>query len=256
MPVDNRRYYDEFSASYERHRHHGYHAFIDELETELVRRHLSQPQKPQGPLASAGERRTSGLELLEAGCGTGLVLSRLKPYTSRAVGVDLSRGMLRQARARALEVVQGSITALPFADASFDVVCSFKVLAHVEAIEQALFEMARVLRPGGLLCAEFYNALSLRHLIKRLKPPTSTSSEFHDEAVYTRYDTLPRIQSYLPPGLAIEAVHGIRVVTPLPFLHRVPLVAEALQAIERRAADLPGLRELGGFLLVVAKKSA
>ena len=38
-PVDNRRYYDEFSSSYERHRHHGYHAFIDDLETETVRRY-------------------------------------------------------------------------------------------------------------------------------------------------------------------------------------------------------------------------
>jgi ubiquinone/menaquinone biosynthesis C-methylase UbiE len=248
MPIDNRRYYDEFSSSYERHRHHGYHAFIDDMETALVSRHFA-------PLLN--KHPTRPLELLEAGCGTGLVLDRLRAKDPRvaAYGVDLSGGMLQKAKARGLTVVQGSITALPFADASFDVVCSFKVLAHIEAIGQALSEMSRVLRPGGIVCAEFYNARSLRYLIKRLKPPTATSTEFHDEAVYTRYDTLSTIRSYLPPDLHITAVHGIRVATPLPVFHRLPLIAPALQSIERLAADLPVTKKLGGFLLVVAQKS-
>lgn len=236
--VDNRRYYDEFSTSYEQHRHHGYHAFIDDLETATVRRYL-----------------TPSMHLLEAGCGTGLVLERLRPHAARAMGVDLSRGMLKKARARSLDVVEGSVTALPFADASFDLVCSFKVLAHVKDIELAISEMARVLRPGGYMCAEFYNERSLRYLIKRLKPPTPTSSEFHDEAVYTRYDTLERVRGYLPPSMAFEAVHGIRVVTPLPLFHRLPIVAPALQTVERLAASAPLLRHLGGFMMVVAKKT-
>jgi len=65
-------------------------------------------------------------------------------------------------------VVQGSVTDIPFPDARFDVVYSFKVLAHVERIREALAEMARVLRPGGYLLAEFYNPLSLRGLIKAM----------------------------------------------------------------------------------------
>lgn len=238
MAIDNRRYYEEFSASYERHRHDGYHAFIDELEAEIAGRYLAE-----------------SATLLEAGCGTGLVLSRLRPRARQVFGVDLSRGMLAQARRRELEVVQASVTSLPFADASFDLVCSFKVLAHVEAIERAIAEMARVLRPGGYLVAEFYNARSLRYLIKRLKPPTPTSKDYHDEAVFTRYDTLPRIRSYLPSGLTVEAVHGIRVMTPLPQLHKLPVIAPVLQTIERRAASLPVLRNLGGFLIVVARKT-
>ena len=238
MAIDNRRYYEEFSASYERHRHDGYHAFIDELEAEIAGRYLAK-----------------SATLLEAGCGTGLVLSRLRPRARQVFGVDLSRGMLAQARRRELDVVQASVTSLPFADASFDLVCSFKVLAHVEAIERAIAEMARVLRPGGYLVAEFYNARSLRYLIKRLKPPTPTSRDYHDEAVFTRYDTLPRIRGYLPSGLTVEAVHGIRVMTPLPQLHKLPVIAPVLQAIERRAASLPVLRNLGGFLIVVARKT-
>jgi ubiquinone/menaquinone biosynthesis C-methylase UbiE len=223
MTISNNRYYDEFAANYEVHRHDGYHAFIDELEAELIRRHLPQELPRDG----------HGLTILEAGCGT---------------------GMLRKARARQLEIVQGSVTALPFADASFDLTYSFKVLAHVQQIELALSEMTRVLKPGGMLCAEFYNERSLRYLIKALKPATRTSSEFSDEAIFTRYDTLPRIKSYLPKSVSVEAVYGIRVLTPTAAVHKLPVVAPLLRALEKKAAGLPLLRNFGGFLLIVAKK--
>lgn len=235
--LDNKKYYDEFSDWYEKQRHDGYHVLIDELECEAVRRYVT----PQA-------------RLLEAGCGTGLILNRLRPLVKQAVGVDLSSGMLQKARARDLEVVQGSLTALPFADASFDVVCSFKVLAHIEAIGTAMREMGRVLRPGGRLLAEFYNPYSLRYLIKRLKPPTAISNKTDDEAVYTRYDTLEQVKSYLPPDLKFQTVHGVRVVTPFSQAHRWPVVGQVLRAAERTAVDLPGVRRLGGFLIVVAEK--
>ena len=234
----NKHYYDEFSATYERHRHEGYHAFIDELTTELVSRYMSQETR-----------------LLEAGCGTGLILNRLVPHAKLAVGVDLSSGMLRRASGKSLKVVQGSVSELPFADAAFDIVCSFKVLAHVEQIELAMRELTRVLRPGGYLLAEFYNTLSLRYLIKRLKRPTAIAEDVNDEAVYTRYDSLPQIRSYLPRDVRLETVHGIRVVTPFSHAHRWPLVGPALRMVERQAAVLPGLRRLGGFMLVVARKT-
>lgn len=233
----NKHYYDEFSTTYERHRHEGYHAFIDELTTDLVSRYM-----------------TPETRLLEAGCGTGLILNRLVPHAKVAVGVDLSSGMLRKASARNLQVVQGSVNELPFADDSFDLVCSFKVLAHVEQIEQAMHELSRVLRPGGYLLAEFYNTMSLRYLIKRIKRPTAISAAVNDEAVYTRYDSLEQIRSYLPSDVQVETVHGIRVVTPFSQAHRWPLVGPALRIVERQAAVLPGVRRLGGFLLVVARK--
>jgi ubiquinone/menaquinone biosynthesis C-methylase UbiE len=243
---DNRAYYDEFSAWYERGRHHGYHAFIDQQESEIALRYLQEV----GP----------GSRVLEAGCGTGLILRTLAPVATRlgrglAVGVDLSAGMLRQARARDLDVMQADLTHLPFSDHSFDLVCSFKVLAHVEPIVPALRELSRVLRPGGRLIAEFYNPLSLRYLIKRLKRPTAISQRTHDDAVFTRYDSLREIRRYLPPELAVEAVHGVRVLTPFSQAHQLPLVGPALRLLERRAAHAPALRRLGGFLVVVARKA-
>ena len=97
-------YYDRFSSSYERERHRGYHRLIDELELELVRRY------------------GTGRDILEAGCGTGLLLAEAARVGRSALGLDLSRGMLARARERGLRVVQGSLTRLPLPDASVDLV--------------------------------------------------------------------------------------------------------------------------------------
>ena len=142
-------YYDRFSPSYERERHHGYHRLIDELELELVRRY------------------GTGCDILEAGCGTGLLLAEAARAGRSAIGLDLSRGMLGQARDRGLRVVQGSLTTLPLPDASVDLVYSMKVLAHVPPIREAIAELARVTRPGGV-----------EHLDWELRGP--------DTSIYTR----------------------------------------------------------------------
>lgn len=234
--LDNRTYYDDFSDWYERERGHGYHQMLDDLEVSLV------------------ERYARGARVLEVGCGTGLILGRIAEFASHATGVDLSAGMLARARERGLSVVQGSATALPCSDASFDVVCSFKVLAHVPDIRAALAEMARVTRPGGYVLAEFYNPHSLRYLVKRVKAPTPVSSTTSDAAVFTRYDSVTDIKRYLPPSLRWKGVRGVRVVTPVAHIHKIPGVGRLVRAAEQRLADLPLARNLGGFLVAIAEK--
>lgn len=234
--AQNRAYYDDFAGWYERERGRGYHRMLDDLEVELVGRY------------------GGGGRVLEVGCGTGLILGRVRSRAAYATGVDISAGMLRKAAERSLHVVQGSATALPYADASFDCVYSFKVLPHIADIRAALAEMARVTRPGGHVLAEFYNTRSLRYLVKAMKPPTAISEATTDEAVYTRYDTLERIKSYLPPELAYRTVRGVRIITPVSYVHRIPGVGELVRAAETRLADLPGLRNLGGFLIAVAQR--
>jgi ubiquinone/menaquinone biosynthesis C-methylase UbiE len=236
--LDNRTYYDDFAGWYERERGHGYHRLIDDLEVELV------------------ERYARGGRALEVGCGTGLILGRVAEFAGSAAGLDLSGGMLAGARRRGLRVVQASATALPWADDSFDVTYSFKVLAHVADIRTALAEMARVTRPGGHVLAEFYNPRSLRYLVKVLKRPTAVSTQTDDEAVYTRYDSEEQIRGYLPPSLAWVGVRGVRIVTPAAVFHRVPGLGRALAAAERALADAPGARGLGGFLIAIARKTS
>ena len=196
--LDNRAYYDDFAGWYERERHLPYHRMLDDLEVEIV------------------ERYARGKQVLEVGCGTGLILGRVAQFAASARGIDLSGGMLAKAAERGLHVAQASATELPIATSSVDVAYSFKVLAHIPDIAGAMREMARVVRPGGWVLAEFYNARSIRRLVKAVKPPTAVSEKTNDEHVYTRYDDARAIASYLPPELAWVATRGIRVITRIP----------------------------------------
>jgi ubiquinone/menaquinone biosynthesis C-methylase UbiE len=200
------------------------------------------------------ERYGAGKSVLEVGCGTGLLLHRTAQFAREAIGLDLSGGMLAKAQQRGLHVVQGSATELPIATASVDVAYSFKVLAHIPDIAGALREMARVVRPGGWVLAEFYNARSLRRLVKALKRPTAVSKTTHDEHVFTRYDHAREIRGYLPDELAWVATRGIRVITPVAKLLEVPILGPVVRWAEHRLADLPGARDVAGFLVACCQR--
>lgn len=234
--VQTKAYYDEFAGWYERERGKGYHQLIDDLELEVV------------------ERYGRGAAVLEAGCGTGLLLERVDRFASEAWGADLSAGMLARAHERKLRVVQASITDLPFADERFDVVYSFKVLAHVEPIQQAIAELVRVTRPGGYVVLEFYNPHSLRYLVKSLKPGTKISDSTTDHAVFTRYDDLRTAKSYLPANTHLVTIRGVRIATLLSHVYRVPALGAVMNRVERALADRPVFRRLGGFMILVAQK--
>jgi ubiquinone/menaquinone biosynthesis C-methylase UbiE len=234
--LDNRAYYDDFAGWYERERHLPYHRMLDDLEVEIV------------------ERYARGKQALEVGCGTGLILDRVAGFASSACGIDLSGGMLARAAARGLSVAQASATELPIKSESVDVAYSFKVLAHIPDITTTMREMSRVVRPGGYVIAEFYNARSLRRLVKAIKPPTKVSDQTHDEHVYTRYDDAKAIKSYLPPELEWVATRGIRVITPIAGVLRIPLLGAAVRWAEHRLADMPGARDVGGFLVAICRR--
>lgn len=90
-------------------------------------------------------------QVLEIGCGAGGMLAMLKPYGTVS-GLDIDREYLEFCRERGFaRVLCGSGYELPFADASFDLVCLFDTLEHIPEEVQALREVARVLKPGGRL---------------------------------------------------------------------------------------------------------
>jgi SAM-dependent methyltransferase len=101
------------------------------------------------------ERRASRpLRILDAGCGTGGLLANVRADGWK-VGIEIAAEGVRLARSRGIALVRGSVSALPFADSSFDAVVSIDVLCHSEVEErQAVEETARVLRPGGMLLAQ------------------------------------------------------------------------------------------------------
>lgn len=236
----NRRYYDAFSAEYERQRGEndpgGYHDLLDELEAGFV------------------QRFGQGRDVLEVGCGTGLVLQRLQQFARSARGVDLSPGMLEKAQQRGLDVTLGSATALPFGDNQFDVTCSFKVLAHVAEIEKALAEMARVTRPGGTVLAEFYNPYSLRGLIKRFGPAGKVAEGADEHDVFTRFDSPARARQLTPPGCVLVGARGVRITIPSAAVMKGRLGRRLFRAAEHALCDSPFKRFAGFYVAAYEKR--
>jgi ubiquinone/menaquinone biosynthesis C-methylase UbiE len=234
LTTSNRDYYDAFAEGYDERRGGGYHKLIDDQAAELVRR--------------VG---TSG-ELLDVGCGTGLILERVTRFARHARGVDLSPGMLDRARARGLDVSEADAATLPFDDATFDVAYSFKVLSHVGDLRACLREMARVVRPGGHLVFDVYNRWSLRYLIKRTVQPGRTSRRFRENAIETRFLSPAEASAFFPDGSRLLSRAGIRIVTLHPGMLRVWGMRRAVAWLEWRLMDTL-LSRYAGFAVFTLK---
>ncbi len=130
---------------------HGHHAAV--LANHSAR-------TAQNSAAFLLDRLQPGQRLLDVGCGPGTITVDLAALLDpgEVIGVDNVAGVLDKARAYATErgrrnvrFEQGDAYALPFDADSFDVVYAHQVLQHVARPVDALREMFRVLRPGGLV---------------------------------------------------------------------------------------------------------
>jgi len=109
-----------------------------------------------------------GMRVLDAGCGNGLYLRGLRDRKVKAVGCDLSMGMLRAAAHPGL--LNATVTALPLRDGAVGVALAIHMLYHVPSREAAIRELRRVVAPGGT-CIAVTNGgrhtRSLRNMIER-----------------------------------------------------------------------------------------
>ena len=114
----------------------------------------------------------TGMDLLDVGCGPASITADLTERVApgRVVALDAADGALEAARAtlrerglsEQVEVTSGDVMALPFEDASFDVVHAHQVLQHLADPVGALAEMRRVTRPGGIVAVRdaVYSAMT------------------------------------------------------------------------------------------------
>ena len=131
-----------------------FEAFAESFDEVLARLQYRAPALVAQAAAEVMGPPEARLEILDAGCGTGLCAERFKPYARRLVGVDLSREMLKRAGTRKLydELVLGELTAYVGAmPGAWDHIVSADTLVYFGDLAPVMAAACRGLRPGGHL---------------------------------------------------------------------------------------------------------
>jgi len=114
---------------------------------------------------------TSKRILLDVGCGGGYLSEEFAKMGFEVTGIDPSQNTIRAAGTHAaqgnlrIDYEEGRAEAIPISDASCDYVCCCDVLEHVDSVEQAIGEAARVLKPGGAFLFDTVNRTRRSNLV-------------------------------------------------------------------------------------------
>ncbi len=129
-------------------------SFAASFDSKLTKLQYRAPALVAELLLESDAVETKSLDVLDAGCGTGLCGPLVAQYARRLVGVDLSERMIAQARARNVydELVKSELTAyLGDSTAAFDVIVSADTLVYFGPLEAVVAASENALRPGGRL---------------------------------------------------------------------------------------------------------
>lgn len=152
------------------------------------------------------------LKILDAGCGTGFFMSKLKKF-GVVFGVDINPEAVKFAKKRGVKnITLSSVEKLPFKDNFFDILVSVDVLYHQEVGSdvKALEEFCRVLKPGGIVVLKV--------------PAFNWLRGHHDIVVKTRrrYTKNELAQKLKKAGLEIKRLsYGNMAIFPVALLKRV-----------------------------------
>lgn len=126
--------------------------FADSFESKLAELDYQAPQLILEAVSQLFAAPTAALQVLDAGCGTGLCGPLLRPWARGLAGVDLSLGMLEKARERGLydELTHGELGAFLRARRNrYDLIASADTLVYIGALDAVAAAAAAALRPGG-----------------------------------------------------------------------------------------------------------
>lgn len=130
---------------------------------------------PWTELHALADMIPNGSRVLDIGCGNGRIYQILRDKAIDYEGLDASPNLIAHARRLNADVLArfsvGSMLALPFPDASFDVALAIASLHHVPSAAyrlRALGEASRVLKPGGLLLMTNWNLWCLHYFRRHL----------------------------------------------------------------------------------------
>jgi predicted TPR repeat methyltransferase len=150
--------------------------YADSFDSHLVQRlQYGVPEQLVGLLKPYANQGGPQWDVLDLGCGTGLVGLAIAPLALQLVGVDLSAKMLARAKARnlysRLERLELVTMADAEPDASYDLVTAADVFIYVGRLEALVSQVRRLLRPNGLF------AFSIECLDPSTQQPAGTDSD-------------------------------------------------------------------------------
>jgi ubiquinone/menaquinone biosynthesis C-methylase UbiE len=166
--------------------------------------------------------------VLEVGCGTGnYICALVRHFNCAAYGLDPSAGMLAHARAQSEPVmwVQGRAEKLHFADDAFDLIFSVDVIHHVADQAACYREVARTLRPGGLVCTvtDSEEIIRRREILAGYFPDTV-------EIELARYPRIAQLETWMAAAGLVE-FEVVTVVEPYELTSAQPFRAKAYSSL-------------------------
>jgi len=201
-------------------------------------------------------RPRPGERILDAGCGVGRLSSHLLQRGAQVWALDFAHRRLQflrdqapaQAYNRRLHLLQGDVTCLPFAPASFDAIACMQVLEHIpeaDARRALLTRFAQLLRPGGRLVLTVYNY----HLPWQRRRQAKEGR--HETGVFYHCYTAQELESEL---LAFPQVSVCGILNLLPHTYRLfPRLGPLGRACDHACEPLPLSRRWGHLLLAFAR---
>ena len=132
--------HDYYTAYYDLERQHWW--FV--ARENIIRNYIKK-------LISEAHLKSTNLKILNVGCGPGRSSQYLSEF-GETVSIEYDKYCCEFASEKTgLKIINGSITELPFEDRSFDLVCAFDVIEHVEEDQLAVSEMKRVAKENGII---------------------------------------------------------------------------------------------------------
>ena len=148
-------------------------SFAASFEAKLATLSYRAPALVAAMLEDAGLAPSQRLDVLDAGCGTGLCGALVAPFARRLIGVDLSDGMLAHARDKAVyhALIRAELTDYAGGNNdAFDLIVSADTLVYFGELKGIVAAFVRALRPRGLLVFTLEHAVGNGDVDYRLQP--------------------------------------------------------------------------------------